>query len=328
VSALTNTGSIGVNGGIGTNTATLSLTGAASDAGSMTIGGGGVLALGSTLTVTNTLELNGGTVSGGTLAGAGNIEGFGQADALNHVTIAALAKYTQFGGTLNDNRVTVSGTMTGGGSATLDFLNHGTANMTNVSGFPTIGLANGGANSLTMTDTNFNGTAGVITITDGDSGNTVDAHTLSSINAISVIAGIGTDKLTGGAGDDIFTAGGKTTMTGNAGANQFTFLTAGNSNFITDFKASASNELVFSNSGFNLGQGGASATPQALPSSLFTQNATGKFTNTSQRLLYDTASHEIFADADGSGGGSSAHLVATLIDHPSSIAAGQLFFVT
>jgi filamentous hemagglutinin len=331
VAVLTATGSINISGGIGanTNTATLSLTGASSDGGFMSIGGGGVLVLGSTLTVTSQLLLSGGTVSGGTLAGTGTLTG-SQTSTLNHVTIAAGATFTAgFGSTLNDNGVTVNGAMKGGGSATLDFLNHGTLNVTNVSGFPTIGLANGGANNLVLTDANFTSTAGVITITDGDSGNTVDAHTLSSVNAIFVTAGTGTDKLTGGDGDDVFIAGGKTTMTGNAGTNQFRFLAAGSSNVIADFGGSASNELVFSNSGFNLGLSGAGATPQMMTpseaSTLFTANATGKFNNTSQRLAYSTATGKLFASADGSG--SSAQLVATLTAHP-SIAATQLFFIS
>jgi Ca2+-binding RTX toxin-like protein len=48
-----------------------------------------------------------------------------------------------------------------------------------------------------------------------------------------IYAGTGVDKLTGGAGGDVFFAGGKTTMTGKAGANQFTFSAPG-SNTVAD----------------------------------------------------------------------------------------------
>jgi Ca2+-binding RTX toxin-like protein len=149
---------------------------------------------------------------------------------------------------------------------------------------------------------------------------------LSATHAITVNAGAGSDALTGGAGDDVFVAGGKTTMTGKAGANEFTFLAPGPTNKIQDFGFSGTNELVFSNAGFNLGQSGAGSMPLALPTSLFTANGTGKFTTTSQRLAYDTANGNLFASANGSGG--SSQLVATLTGAPSIDAAKQLFFIS
>ena len=136
-------------------------------------------------------------------------------------------------------------------------------------------------------------------------------------------------SLTGGAGNDVFYAGGDTTMTGGNGTNQFVFTLPGRAATRSPISsASPTNELVFSNSGFNLGLGGASSTPQALTASeaatLFTANATGAFANTSQRLAYDTANGELFSSTAGSG--SASHLVATLTNHP-TIAAGQLFFI-
>ena len=76
-------------------------------------------------------------------------------------------------------------------------------------------------------------------------------------------------------------------MTGKGGANQFVFSAPGLSNTIADFNASSTNELVFSNSGFALGLSGASSTPQALPTTLFTSNATGAFSTTAQRFAYN-----------------------------------------
>ena len=78
--------------------------------------------------------------------------------------------------------------------------------------------------------------------------------------------------------------------------------------------------------GFNLGQSGATSTPQALPASLFTANATGAFGNTAERLAYDTANGKLFASTDGSG--STPQLVATLTGHTSITAASQLFFIS
>jgi Ca2+-binding RTX toxin-like protein len=149
---------------------------------------------------------------------------------------------------------------------------------------------------------------------------------VAAADHIVVHAGSNKDALTGGAGNDVFYADGKTTMTGKAGINEFVFTTTGAANFIADFHVSAKNELVFSNAGFNLGQTGGSATPQKLTAAqaakLFT---TGGFTNTNQRLAYDTSTGKLFASSDGSAG--PKHLVATLSDH-AAINASQLFFIS
>ncbi len=333
--SLSNTSTIDLTGGSGTSTGTLTLTGASSDAGGITVNGGGVLALGNTLTVSGSLVLDGGKVSGGTLAtsGSGVIEtGFDQSGTLSNLTIAAATTFTaEFGSTLTVNGVTVSGALSGSGSATLDFAGTGTDSLTNVSGFTTIGLANGAANTLALATANFASTTGVITVNDGNSGNTVSGSTLTSADAIVVHAGTGADVLTGGAGNDVFYADGATSMTGGAGTNQFIFgSAAAATNTIADFGASSTNELVFSNSNFGLGLTGGTTTPQAISSSeaatLFTANTTGAFANTSQRLAYDTANGELFSSTTGSGG--TSHLVATLTGEPTITAANQLFFIS
>ena len=319
--------------GSGTANATLALAVPSFDAGSMTIDNGGVLSLSlATFTVNGELTLDGGTVAGGTLSGVGTMEtGFDQTGTLNNLAIGAGSTFTALGGsTLTIEGVTVTGSITGSSGAALDFGQAGPDTMTNISGFATIGLATGSkANTLSLTDANFTGVFGPITVNDGNSGNTVSAAgVVTPGHDITINAGTGLDKLTGGAGTNQFYAGGDTTMTGGSGLNEFIF-TATGSNTIANFGALATNELVFSDSGFNLGIGSATPTPTMMTtaevSQLFTANSTGKFANTSQRLAYDTANGELFSSTDGSG--SSAHLITTLTNHP-TIGASQLFFVT
>ena len=218
----------------------------------------------------------------------------------------------------------------GGGTNTIIQFASGTLKVTGFSAFKTIRLANGGADSLTLTGANFTGVGGhVITVDDGNSGNTVTASTLPSADAIVVRAGTGVDTLKGGAGNDIFYAGGKTTMTGGAGANQFSFAHIG-TNKITDFGASAKNELVLRKSGFNLGadESLATGTPKHLAASVFIANSTGTFTTTSQRFAYNKTTGKLSYSAHGSG--SAPSTVVTLTGHPSLSAGptGNLFFTS
>lgn len=342
-----NDGSVILAGGSGSDTATLNLSGAASDAGEIIIGTGGVLALGGRLTVTGSLLLDGATVSGGTLAGAGTIgTAVGSTDTLENVTIAASATFTAglgLGSTLTVEGLTVNGALSGSGFSTLDFGQPGTDSMTNISGFAPIGLASGGANSLTLTDANFAGVGvggRVITVNDGNTpgdsglGSTVNASGLSATNSVVVHAGDGNDVLTGGPGNDVFYAAssytdlGETTAIGAGGANQFVFSSAAAGDFfgrpqmeITDFGASSANEIVFSNSGFNLGLSGATSTPQPLPADLFTTS----FSNTTQRFVYDTVGGTLYYGPDGSG--SSIAGIAQLDGAP-NLTAAHLFFIS
>jgi Ca2+-binding RTX toxin-like protein len=213
----------------------------------------------------------------------------------------------------------------GGGTNTLVMTTAGTVDAGGVSGVEDYYLGNGGANSLTLANANFTGVTGSsITIYGGNDGNTINAAALTGANRVIVHAGAGADTLTGGAGNDVFYAGGDTKMTGGLGANEFAFSAAGK-NTIADFAASATNEIAFSNAGFALGQSGASATPKALPTSLFTSDATGAFTAATQRFAYDAANGDLYYSASGTT--ASEHLVATLTNHP-TLAASHLFFIT
>jgi hypothetical protein len=220
------------------------------------------------------------------------------------------------------------GAVFGGGVSTIEFVGRGAANVNGVHGFATIVLANGVAHSLTLTAANFvDVTPGAITIEDGNRGNTVSAAGVPAPGAIIVHAGKGADTLIGGSGNDIFFAGGRTVMTGAAGTNEFVFSAPGR-NTVTDFGFSLTNELVFSNSGFELGLKNATMTPTVLPTSLFTANSTGSFTNTSQRFAYDTKNGDLFFSATGTT--ANKQLVVALNGAPplTTTANSHLFYIT
>jgi hypothetical protein len=101
----------------------------------------------------------------------------------------------------------------------------GTMSPVNVSGFQSYQLANGGLNSLTLSETNFARLpGGSISVIGGDSGNTVNAGSLSAAHGVVVSGGAGTDKFTGGSGNDRFvftpsSLGPNDTADGGAGNN-------------------------------------------------------------------------------------------------------------
>jgi Ca2+-binding RTX toxin-like protein len=207
----------------------------------------------------------------------------------------------------------------GAGTNYLVMTTAGTVAAGGVSGVEVYELANGGADSLTLINANFTGVTGTsITVYGSDGGNTVSAAGVAAPDRIIVHAGIGADVLTGGAGSDVFFAGGDTKMTGAAGANEFVFNAAG-SNTIADFTASATNEIEFiSGSGFVLP--GAAATPKAL-ASLFVQGGTGTFTATTERFAYGTSNGDLYYSASGTT--ATEHLVAHLSGDP-TLTASQL----
>jgi Ca2+-binding RTX toxin-like protein len=125
------------------------------------------------------------------------------------------------------------GIVNGGGSGEIVFDAAGTAVMTNVVGFTTIGLKNGLSHTVTLTDANFTGNGpNLITVIGGDSGNTVIASALVS-GRVALIGGAGTDAFRGGGNNDIFQFSAATltsadSVVGNGGAgDELVMTTAG-----------------------------------------------------------------------------------------------------
>ncbi|HEU0156187.1 MAG TPA: hypothetical protein VFQ82_08960, partial [Stellaceae bacterium] len=137
--------------------------------------------------------------------------------------------------------------------------------------------------------------------------------------------------LVGGADADRLTAAQHATMTGGAGADIFVLTTPGtlaapDTNTITDF-THGTDKITFSDTGFSLKLSGASATPKALPSTLFVSNSTGRFTSTAQRFAYNTTTGALDHDSKGNTAGSAKELIATLTGHP-TLTASDLSFVS
>lgn len=122
---------------------------------------------------------------------------------------------------------TVYGALTTGDGAhnTLQVTTAGNVNPDGVSGFGIIQLANGAANTMTLQDANFARlSGGVITVQGGNSGNTVNAASLSAAHGVDIFDGAGTDSLTGGAANDTFnSAPGQASVDGGAGINTMVY---------------------------------------------------------------------------------------------------------
>ncbi len=165
---------------------------------------------------------NGDTITAGTgsntiALGTGNADVVHTGSGNNTVTVTALAASTDtiMGGLSSLN----------GSQNLLTLTTAGTINAGGVSGFEIYRLANGGLNSLILTDANFARLpSGSITVEGGDTGSTVDASGLSAAHAVVLHASPGINLLTGGAADDtFFGASGTSTVNGGAGVNTMIF---------------------------------------------------------------------------------------------------------
>jgi Ca2+-binding RTX toxin-like protein len=165
-------------------------------------------------------------------------------------------------------------------------------------------------------------TGASIKVIGGNAGNMVNAAALTGANRVVAV---------GGAGADTFVVAHNAALTGGGGADVFEFTTPGsattpNADTIADF-TTGTDRIAFSNTGFSLGLAGASATPHALPTGLFSTQTNGAFDNSAERFAYNAAAGALYYDARGNTAGSSRELVATLTNHP-ALAGTDLFYVS
>ncbi len=217
------------------------------------------------------------TVYGGTAGN--NVDASGLSAPNRAVLVGGAGKDVFTGGAGNDvfeftaAALSAADMVAGGaGADTLVMTTAGTVAAGGVSGVETYTLANGGANSLTLVNSNFTGvTSSLIRVNGGNAGNTVNASGLTAPNRVVMVGGGGSDTLKGGAGADTLIAGPHAAMTGGGGADLFELTTPGtaavpDTDTIADF-THASDRIALSNAGFGLGLAGASATPKPLPAS-------------------------------------------------------------
>ena len=160
------------------------------------------------------------------------------------------------------------------------------------------------------------------TISGGSSG------TISFTSVERVVAGNFNDRLSGnGSGqtlvgqagaDTLWGAGGIDTLWGGGGSDTFAFRETGtgSADSVRDF-GSGTDKLLFGGSAMSaLGAAGNFATGDAR----FKANSTGTATDASDRILYNTATRQVFYDADGNGSGAKV-LIATLQSGATLVAA-------
>jgi Ca2+-binding RTX toxin-like protein len=193
-----------------------------------------------------------------------------------------------------------------------------------------IEAAGQGADTVRTTLSSYTLGANVENLVFIDSGNFVGTG-----NALAnrIAGGPGSNALSGGGGADTLVAGRRTAMTGGTGADFFLLTTPGSAAFpdankIADF-ADGADRLGLSDAGFELGidEGKGTATPRAIASSLLSTRTDGTFATVGARFAYNKAAGAFYYDADGSGGGSSRQLVATLTTHP-TLTASDIFFTS
>jgi Ca2+-binding RTX toxin-like protein len=242
------------------------------------------------------------------------------------------------GGNANDTIIAGNGSdsvLLGNGANTVT-LGNGNDLVVLGNGANTVALGNGndivvlgnGANTVTL----GTGSSAVFV---GNQNNTITLiGSASSTDAI--IAGNGNNKLNLGSGtydvavgngaDTIILGNGKYNVATGNGTDLFIYTTPTG---LLTMSFSSHDEIVFRNSGFDLGtnNGHGTSTPQAIAASLFSSNTNGTFATTANRFAYDQSTGNLYYDASGSAPGSNRMLIADFINKP-HLTAASLFFTS
>jgi Ca2+-binding RTX toxin-like protein len=140
----------------------------------------------------------------------------------------------------------------------------------------------------------------------------------------SIDAGWDYDVLRGGGGNDTLNGGADShtdTLTGGSGRDRFLFVEddSGNNDRIVDFTTQI-DELAFDRTTSNFTAIGALGNFASGDARFYAAPGATHGHDTSDRLVYNTSTGQLYYDADGSGSGS-ATLVATLQGHPTLVAS-------
>jgi VCBS repeat-containing protein len=181
-----------------------------------------------------------------------------------------------------------------------------------------------GNGMVSTADFNKDGVGGDLHISSDISmsnGVTIDASSLTGSNHI-VVDGAkldGNDVIHGGAGDDIIAGGkGSDTLTGGAGANHFQYLSTSDggtianqsgADHIVDFNAAKGDVIDI------LGAAFGNLAPGTNVAAIFGSSANDSFGSTSERFHYDTTTHTLLYDSNGSAAGGVQAALAVFDNH-------------
>jgi len=136
---------------------------------------------------------------------------------------------------------------------------------------------------------------------------------------LNILGGAADDFLTGGAGDDVLFGGlGNDTLKGGSGADHFTYNGPGEgTDHIVDFSIAEGDIIDILSSGFAGVTVGQEATQLRI--------AAGGFTSADQRFNFDTDTHTLSYDSNGSAAGGVTAVLAVL-DNAVNVTNAQIHF--